>query len=113
MEQQQQQQQQQQLRDVAQGLRAAAANPLAPPFFCHHTVLCLLVSGVSVVEDLDKAREPLPLAAVYFITPSPAAVTRLLADFATKPLYPSVHVFFSNRVSADAVDRIKKCKVGL
>jgi hypothetical protein len=72
--------------------------------------LCLF-AGVSVVEDLDKAREPLPLAAVYFITPSPAAVSRLLADFATKPLYPSVHVFFSNRASADAVDRIKKCKV--
>jgi hypothetical protein len=72
----------------------------------------LVVAGVSVVEDLDKAREPLPLAAVYFITPSPAAVSRLLADFATKPLYPNVHVFFSNRASADAVDRIKKCKVG-
>lgn len=71
----------------------------------------ILDAGVSVVEDLDKAREPLPLAAVYFITPSPAAVSRLLADFATKPLYPSVHVFFSNRAPADAVDRIKKCKV--
>jgi syntaxin-binding protein 1 len=52
---------------------------------------------VSVVEDLEKAREPLPLPAVYFITPSPASVTRLVADFAKAPLYPSVHVFFSSR----------------
>ncbi|KIY93727.1 SNARE-interacting protein KEULE [Monoraphidium neglectum] len=68
-------------------------------------------AGVSVVEDLEKAREPLPLPAVYFITPSPASVTRLVADFAKAPLYPSVHVFFSSRVTADAVDRIKKCPV--
>eukprot|EP00879_Flechtneria_rotunda_P021957 GHRR01023154.1.p2 GENE.GHRR01023154.1~~GHRR01023154.1.p2 ORF type:complete len:103 (+),score=27.22 GHRR01023154.1:907-1215(+) len=69
-------------------------------------------TGVSVVEDLDKAREPLPLAAVYYITPSPASVQRLLADFADKPLYPSVHVFFSNRVTPDAVEKIKRSKVG-
>ncbi|KAI8472381.1 MAG: Sec1-like protein [Monoraphidium minutum] len=68
-------------------------------------------AGVSVVEDLDKAREPLAMPAVYFITPSPASVGRLVADFAKAPLYPSVHVFFSSRVTADAVDRIKKCPV--
>lgn len=66
-------------------------------------------AGVSVVEDLDKAREPLQLPAVYYITPSPASVARLVADFARAPLYPSVHVFFSSRVTAEAVDRIKKC----
>eukprot|EP00879_Flechtneria_rotunda_P003010 GHRR01003228.1.p1 GENE.GHRR01003228.1~~GHRR01003228.1.p1 ORF type:complete len:663 (+),score=201.56 GHRR01003228.1:278-2266(+) len=71
----------------------------------------ILDTGVSVVEDLDKAREPLPLAAVYYITPSPASVQRLLADFADKPLYPSVHVFFSNRVTPDAVEKIKRSKV--
>lgn len=54
--------------------------------------------GVSVVEDLDKRREPLPLPAVYFITPSPASVARLVADFSgATPLYPSAHVFFSSR----------------
>lgn len=65
-------------------------------------------TGVSVAEDIDKAREPLPLAAVYFITPSPASVSRLLGDFATKPLYPSVHIYFSNRVSGEMVERIKR-----
>lgn len=54
-------------------------------------------TGVSVVEDLYKAREPLQLAAVYFLSPSPASVARLVADFAKRPLYPSVHVFFSSR----------------
>eukprot|EP00775_Hariotina_reticulata_P004848 gene4848-5095_t len=68
----------------------------------------LLDAGVSVVEDIDKAREPLPLAAVYFITPSPASVSRLLADFATKPLYPSVHIFFSNRVLVPLLKSLKE-----
>ncbi len=53
--------------------------------------------GVSLVEDLYKGREPLQLAAVYFISPTPAAVARLVADFARNPLYPSVHIFFSSR----------------
>jgi syntaxin-binding protein 1 len=52
---------------------------------------------VSVVEDLFKGREPLQLAAVYFISPSQASVARLCADFAKQPLYPSVHIFFSSK----------------
>ena len=67
--------------------------------------------GVSVVEDIEKRREPLPLAAVYFISPTPSSVSRLVADFDSKPLYPSVHVFFSSGVTQDAVDRIKRCRV--
>jgi hypothetical protein len=52
---------------------------------------------VSVVEDLEKTREPLQQAAVYFITPTMASVKRLLADFEKKPLYPSVYIYFSSR----------------
>jgi syntaxin-binding protein 1 len=53
--------------------------------------------GVANVEDLDKAREPLNLAAVYFIAPTVSSVMRLVADFQSKPHYPSVHIFFSSR----------------
>jgi hypothetical protein len=63
------------------------------------------------VEDIEKRREPLPLAAVYFISPSPSSIQHLVADFESKPLYPSVHVFFSSGVTQDAVDRIKRCRV--
>lgn len=62
----------------------------------------ILDRNVSVVEDLFKAREPLPLPAVYFIQPTPASILRLLEDYAspaTAP-YPAVHVFFSSRVRA-------------
>lgn len=71
----------------------------------------ILEAGVSVVEDIAKRREPLPLAAVYFISPSPSSVAHLVADFESKPLYPSVHVFFSSGVTQDVVDRIKRCRV--
>jgi hypothetical protein len=80
---------------------------------CHTACYCFLLlrAGISVVEDIDRSREPLPLPAVYFITPSPASVARLLADFASKPLYPAAHVYFSNRAGPDVIDRIKRCKV--
>lgn len=68
-------------------------------------------AGVSVVEDIEKRREPLPLAAIYFISPCSSSVAQLVADFESKPLYPSVHVFFSSGVTQEAVDRIKRCRV--
>lgn len=84
---------------IVHGGHSCACAPLAP-------------AGVSVVEDIEKRREPLPLAAVYFISPSPSSVAHLVADFESKPLYPSVHVFFSSGVTQDVVDRIKRCRVG-
>lgn len=57
----------------------------------------IMECNVSVVEDLGKAREPLPLAAVYFIQPTNSSVTQLLEDFTDQPLYPSVHIFFSSK----------------
>lgn len=64
-----------------------------------------------MVEDIEKRREPLPLAAVYFISPTSTSVAQLVADFDSKPLYPSVHVFFSSGVTQEAVDKIKRCRV--
>ena len=63
------------------------------------------------MEDIEKRREPLPLAAVYFISPTTSSVQHLVADFESKPLYPSVHVFFSSGVTTEAVDKIKRCRV--
>lgn len=77
----------------------------------HFMPYCLCPAGVSVVEDIDKRREPLPLAAVYFISPCSSSVAQLVADFESKPPYPSVHVFFSSGVTQEAVDRIKRCRV--
>jgi hypothetical protein len=60
----------------------------------------ILECNVSVVEDLAKKREPLPLAGVYFIQPTSTSVTQMLEDFMDRPLYPSVHIFFTSKASA-------------
>jgi syntaxin-binding protein 1 len=54
--------------------------------------------GVALVESLEKKRQPLPeMTAIYFITPTDASVSAMLADFAhpTK-LYKNAHVFFTS-----------------
>ncbi|GFR45030.1 hypothetical protein Agub_g6292 [Astrephomene gubernaculifera] len=78
----------------------------------------ILECNVSVVEDLMKARQPLQQAAVYFIQPSPKSIARLLEDFGgpdgksgitrgIKQLYPAVHIFLSNKISSEALDKLK------
>lgn len=73
--------------------------------------------NVSVVEDLNKSREPLHQPAIYFIQPSADSVSRVLNDFGgpdgtgkvagMKQLYPSAHIFFSNKASAEVIERLK------
>ena len=59
----------------------------------------ILECNVSVVEDLHKKREPMPLAGVYFIQPTSSSIAQLIEDFSgSTPLYPSVHIFFSSKV---------------
>ncbi|MCO5559680.1 hypothetical protein L7F22_013281 [Adiantum nelumboides] len=65
--------------------------------------------GISLVEDLNKRRQPLPaLEAVYFIQPKLESVQKVKMDFSGKtPLYKKAHVFFSSPVTKDLVQVIK------
>ncbi|KAG2446991.1 hypothetical protein HYH02_008145 [Chlamydomonas schloesseri] len=77
----------------------------------------ILDCGVSVVEDLAKAREPMQQPAVYFIQPTPESISRVLDDFGgpegkvgvgkQKSLYPTAHIFLSNKLPAEAVEKLK------
>ena len=73
----------------------------------------ILDCNVSVVEDLHKNREPLPLVAVYFVQPTTRNVDRILADFpeGEKALYQSVHIFFSSQVGLSCMIRNRFCIV--
>ncbi|KAK3242697.1 Sec1-like domain containing protein [Cymbomonas tetramitiformis] len=55
--------------------------------------------GVSLIEEIEKGREPMPsTAGIYFIEPEPASVAQLIKDFSNEklPQYASAHVFFSS-----------------
>ncbi len=80
----------------------------------------ILDCNVSVVEDLSKKREPLHQAAVYFIQPSPRSIAKVLDDFGgpdgsagvgrggAKQLYPSAHIFLSNKITGEALEKLKQ-----
>eukprot|EP00249_Psilotum_nudum_P019849 c27445_g1_i3 orf=1768-3075(-) len=65
--------------------------------------------GISLVEDLNKRRQPLPaLDAVYFIRPTRESVQKFRADMAGRsPLYKRAYVFFSSPVQKDLLQTIK------
>lgn len=65
--------------------------------------------GISLVEDLNKRRQPLPaLEAVYFIQPKHGSVQKLKMDMSGKaPLYKKAYVFFSSPLSRDLLQTIK------
>lgn len=63
-----------------------------------------------MVENIAKRREPLPsLSGIYFISPTESSITRLLDDFGKTPLYKTAHVFFSSKVSKNAIAAVKAC----
>eukprot|EP00245_Coleochaete_scutata_P005277 TRINITY_DN18717_c0_g1_i1.p1 TRINITY_DN18717_c0_g1~~TRINITY_DN18717_c0_g1_i1.p1 ORF type:complete len:662 (+),score=131.15 TRINITY_DN18717_c0_g1_i1:190-2175(+) len=65
--------------------------------------------GISLVEDLNKRRQPLPaLDAVYFIHPSRESVRKFIQDMGGKnALYRRAHVFFSSPLPKDLLQSIK------
>ncbi|XP_071692967.1 SNARE-interacting protein KEULE-like isoform X2 [Rutidosis leptorrhynchoides] len=66
--------------------------------------------GVSLVEDINKRRQPLPtMDAVYYIQPTRENVVMLVSDMAGKtPLYKDAYVYFSSSVPRELVNYIKK-----
>ncbi|XP_024993886.1 SNARE-interacting protein KEULE-like isoform X1 [Cynara cardunculus var. scolymus] len=66
--------------------------------------------GVSLVEDINKRRQPLPtMDAVYYVQPTKENVVMLLSDMAGRtPLYRDAYVFFSSSVPKELVNYIKK-----
>ena len=64
------------------------------------TVLDLTARGVTVIEQLEKARKPMPeVDVLYFLTASHKSVTRMTQDYIEQTPYRQAHVYFTGKVS--------------
>lgn len=66
------------------------------------TMFDIMEKRVTIVENLEKLRQPFPdMDVVYFIMPTLSSTEKLLKDFSdpSRPMYGHVHVVFAGSVS--------------
>lgn len=68
----------------------------------------IMMEGVTIVEDLNKSRQSLPLEAIYFITPTEKSIDCILEDFkeAANFRYTAAHIFFTETCSAKLFEKL-------
>ncbi|KAG5668315.1 hypothetical protein PVAND_016260 [Polypedilum vanderplanki] len=70
----------------------------------------LSAEGITLVEDINKKREPLQtMEAVYLLTPCEDSIQKLIQDFdaSNRPIYKSAYVYFTEAISDSLFDKMK------
>ncbi|XP_063596413.1 protein ROP-like [Penaeus indicus] len=71
----------------------------------------IAAEGITIVEDIQKSREPLPaLESVYLIQPTKSSISGLEQDFITanKAKYKACHVYFTESCANDQFNELCK-----
>jgi len=69
----------------------------------------LSAEGITLVETLERRREPMPnMEAIYFITPTEESITLLMNDFKKGSLYKAAHVYTTEEIPETLFSRLSK-----
>merc|ERR1712223_1310178 len=71
----------------------------------------LSVEGITIVETIEKRREPLPaMEAIYLITPNEKSIKELMNDFQSqhRTHYRAAHVYFTEACPDKYFDNLSK-----
>jgi len=72
----------------------------------------IMMEGITIVEDLSKGRQSLPLEAIYFITPTEKSIDTMLDDFkeANNLRYIAAHIFFTDACPPKLFEKLSSPK---